>query len=372
MPKLKSTYKTYLVGGAVRDQLLGLPINERDWVVVGATPEIMRHQGFRQVGRDFPVFLHPETHEEYALARTERKVGKGYTGFVCFADPSVTLEDDLKRRDLTINAIAKTKNGKLIDPYNGIDDLNKKILRHVSPAFSEDPLRILRVARFAARLGNFTVHSTTNRLMQAMVTAGEIAALKPERVWQEFVRALSEPYPYRFFAVLQRCGALAELFPAIAKHLPVIKLVLTKTSITAAPTTVRFATLFAQASVAEVKAFCHRWRVPNAYQELAELLVKHRNLFKHAKQLSASQLLRFLAQTDAFRRQARFAELLQAAALITQPQGAKLSDYLHRAYHQIAELPVATIIKHLPANKIKAAIQTARRKKLADFLKSQK
>ncbi len=209
--------KAYLVGGAVRDRLLGLPVRERDWVVVGETPEGMIRRGFKQVGKDFPVFLHPETHEEYALARTERKVAAGHRGFVVHAAPDVTLEEDLRRRDLTINAMAMTPDGELIDPYGGREDLKKRILRHVSPAFAEDPLRILRVARFAAKLAHlgFRVAPETMELMRRMVAAGEVDALTPERVWQELVRALGERTPARFFEVLRECGANARLFPEI-------------------------------------------------------------------------------------------------------------------------------------------------------------
>lgn len=208
--------KIYLVGGAVRDELLGIPYHEKDWVVVGATAEEMLAKGYRQVGKDFPVFLHPKTNEEYALARTERKVSKGYTGFTFNAAPEVTLEEDLQRRDLTINAIAKAEDGTIIDPFHGREDLQNKILRHVSPAFSEDPVRILRIARFAARYGDFTIAPETLALMKQMVVSGEVDALVPERVWKEWQRALSEKHPEKFFEVLAACGAMAILFPEIS------------------------------------------------------------------------------------------------------------------------------------------------------------
>ncbi|WP_374212365.1 hypothetical protein [Thiothrix subterranea] len=209
----------YLVGGAVRDQLLGLPLKDRDWVVTGATPAVMLQQGFKPVGSDFPVFLHPQTSEEYALARTERKTAKGYHGFQFHAATDVTLEQDLARRDLTINAMAQDASGKLIDPYGGQADLQQRLLRHVSAAFSEDPVRILRVARFAARFASlgFQVASDTQHLMQQMVAVGEVDALVPERVWQETLKALSEPTPARFFEVLRDCGALAVLFPEVER-----------------------------------------------------------------------------------------------------------------------------------------------------------
>jgi tRNA nucleotidyltransferase (CCA-adding enzyme) len=204
----------YRVGGSVRDELLGRPIVDRDWVVVGATPEVLTASGFRPIGRDFPVFLHPETHEEYALARSERKHGHGYRGFEFFASPDVTLEEDLRRRDLTINAMARSDDGTLIDPYGGVDDLRAGVLRHVSPAFAEDPLRVLRVARFAARLG-FTIAPQTEALMRTLVAAGELRELSPERVWQELARGLMEDQPSRLLAALRRCGALAQLLPEV-------------------------------------------------------------------------------------------------------------------------------------------------------------
>jgi len=207
--------KIYVVGGAVRDELLGLPVQDRDYVVVGATPEHMLSQGFRPVGKDFPVFLHPGTQEEYALARTERKVAPGYQGFVFHTDNTVTLEQDLARRDLTVNAMAKGEDGVLIDPYNGREDLHRRVLRHVSDAFVEDPVRILRIARFAARFADFTVAPETNTLMQDMVRAGEVDALVPERVWQELARGMMEKTPSRMFSVLRDCGALARILPEL-------------------------------------------------------------------------------------------------------------------------------------------------------------
>ncbi|VTP67373.1 Multifunctional CCA protein [Serratia rubidaea] len=209
--------KIYLVGGAVRDSLLELPVVDRDWVVVGATPEQLLAQGYQQVGKDFPVFLNPQTHEEYALARTERKSGHGYTGFTCYAAPDVTLEEDLLRRDLTINAIAQTTEGELVDPYHGVQDLNARVLRHVSAAFGEDPLRVLRVARFAARFAHlgFTIAPETAALMRQMADSGELAALTAERVWKETEKALQSRSPQVYFQVLRDCHALGVLFPEI-------------------------------------------------------------------------------------------------------------------------------------------------------------
>jgi len=207
-------FAVYRVGGSVRDELLGRSVADHDWVVVGATPELLIASGYLPVGKDFPVFLHPETREEHALARTERKHGRGYRGFEFFASPEVTLEDDLRRRDLTINAMARDAGGALIDPYGGADDLARGVLRHVSDAFAEDPLRVLRVARFAARLG-FTVAPQTEAMMRAIVASGELATLAPERVWQELARGLMEESPSRMIAVLRECGALAALLPEV-------------------------------------------------------------------------------------------------------------------------------------------------------------
>lgn len=301
----------YLVGGYVRDQLLGLETKDRDWVVVGAVPEEMLKQDYRQVGKDFPVFLHPQTNEEYALARTERKTAAGYSGFSFHASADVTLEEDLIRRDLTINAIAQADNGELIDPFNGQADIKARILRHVSPAFIEDPVRILRIARFAARFANlnFTIADETKKLMSEMVSNGEVDALVPERVWQETMRALSENAPARYFEVLRDCGALKKLFPEIdrlwgvpqpEKHHPEIDtgihtmMVLTQAAILSDDPKVRFAALVhdlgkgttpesqwpkhidhESSGVPLVEALCDRYRIPNDYRELAIIVTKY-------------------------------------------------------------------------------------------------
>ena len=248
----------YCVGGAIRDELLGLPVKDRDWVVVGATPETLLAEGYKPVGKDFPVFLHPRSHEEYALARTERKTAPGYAGFVFHTDPSVTLEEDLARRDLTINAIARGDDGVLVDPFHGRRDLADGIFRHVSPAFAEDPVRILRLARFAARFAEFRVAPETLDLMRGMVAAGEVDALVPERVWQEIARGLMEARPSRMIQVLRDCGALARLLPEVdrmfgipqpAQHHPEVDcgahllLVLDEAAATGQPLAVRFACL---------------------------------------------------------------------------------------------------------------------------------
>ncbi|HEV8076962.1 MAG TPA: multifunctional CCA tRNA nucleotidyl transferase/2'3'-cyclic phosphodiesterase/2'nucleotidase/phosphatase, partial [Marinobacter sp.] len=267
----------YLVGGAVRDQLLGLPVKDRDWVVVGATPEAMLAQGFRQVGADFPVFLHPKTHEEYALARTERKQGHGYHGFTVYSAPDVTLEEDLKRRDLTINAMAQAKDGNIIDPFGGQQDLQNRLLRHVSDAFAEDPLRILRTARFAARFASqgFSVHPHTLHLMQAMTDAGEVGHLVPERVWQELQRALHETSPVTFFEVLLSCGALPVLLPELAE--PPVRLQALNAlqqlhqNVPDANTAQRIAALLLPLSSAQANNRTVLLKAPKACQELATL-----------------------------------------------------------------------------------------------------
>jgi tRNA nucleotidyltransferase (CCA-adding enzyme) len=296
--------KAYVVGGAVRDELLGLPVKDRDHVVVGATPEEMARLGYKPVGRDFPVFLHPETHEEYALARTERKSGRGYKGFTVHAAPDVTLEEDLRRRDLTINAMAKAPDGTLIDPFNGRKDLQEGVLRHVSEAFAEDPVRILRVARFAARFG-FRVADETLALMRSVVGSGEADTLVPERVWQEFSKGLAEPYPARMFEVLEAAGLRARLLPelkAIPREL-------------SGSLPVRFALLAWPLAEAEVQALCDRLRAPNEEREAALLACRNRERLRAARGAGPEALLELLKQADAFRRPERFAELLEAARL---------------------------------------------------------
>ena len=293
--------KIYTVGGAVRDELLGLPVKERDYVVVGATPEEMVQQGFKPVGKDFPVFLHPQTHEEYALARTERKSGRGYKGFTVYASPEVTLEQDLRRRDLTINAIARAEDGTLIDPFGGRADLSAGVLRHVSEAFAEDPVRILRVARFAARFG-FKVHPETMALMQRMVDSGEADFLVPERVWQEFAKGLSEPHAERMFELLEGARLLAKVFPEI-RGWP-------KAFTGSVP--VRFAYLASALDEAAIEALCGRLRAPNEVRDLALTYARNRRLLG---QPGAEALLNLLKGTDAFRRPDRFAEFLEVVRL---------------------------------------------------------
>ena len=307
----------YEVGGAVRDALLGLPVNDRDWVVVGATPQRMVELGFTPVGRDFPVFLHPETHEEYALARTERKTARGYRGFAVHASPDVTLEEDLRRRDLTINAMARGPDGTLVDPWGGERDLREGVLRHVSEAFAEDPVRILRLARFAARFERFRVAPETLALMRAMVAAGEVDALVPERVWQEFARGLAEPRPSRMFSVLREAGALGRLLPELDARWD-LRLAATVDAAAAAgtPPEARFAALLHRLEPAAVEAACARLRAPNDCRDLARLAAAEHRTVAAAGALDAAATLALLERCDAIRKPARFESLLRACEAI--------------------------------------------------------
>jgi len=307
----------YTVGGAVRDEMLGLPVQDRDYVVVGATPEEMVKQGFRPVGRDFPVFLHPQTHEEYALARTERKTAPGYHGFTFHAAPDVTLEEDLQRRDLTINAMARDADGRLFDPYHGADDLGEGILRHVSPAFAEDPVRILRVARFAARF-DFTVAPETQALMVQMVQDGEADALVAERVWQELAKGLMEKTPSAMFAILRDCGALARVLPQLDSLYDEGRADEAMAALDAAAAAtlsldVRFAALLRALEPEAVDALCTRLRAPAGCRDLALLAARHGNALADGAELDAEELVQVLDAGDAWRRPERFRELIEAA-----------------------------------------------------------
>jgi tRNA nucleotidyltransferase (CCA-adding enzyme) len=372
--------KVYLVGGAVRDALLGRNAKEKDYVVVGSSAEELVRVGFRPVGRDFPVFLHPETHAEYALARRERKTGPGYRGFVTEFSPDITLEEDLLRRDLTINAIAQADDGTLIDPHGGQADIAARTLRHVSPAFSEDPVRILRIARFAARFAalGFTVHDSTRELMRAMVKAGEVDALVSERVWQETERALGEPRPEVFFEVLRDCGALAVIFPEVERLFGVpqspqwhpeidtgvhVLLCLKRAAELNAPVTVRFAVLahdlgkgttpreqwpkhimHESRSLPLVDALCSRLKVPTAYRELAHMTAKQHTNVHRALQLRTDTLLRLLEDCDAFRRPERFSEMLLACQCDAQGRtGLENNPYPQRDYLEAARAVASAV-----------------------------
>ena len=340
--------KTYLVGGAVRDALLGRPVRERDWVVVGATPEAMTAQGYKPVGKDFPVFLHPETGEEYALARTERKSGRGYHGFVFHTGPEVTLEDDLQRRDFTVNAIAQDKDGTLIDPCGGQQDLEARVLRHVSGAFAEDPVRVLRGARFVAQLApwGFTVDDDTIALMRQMVEASEVNTLQPERVWQETRRALMSEAPQKFFEQLRECGALARIFPEIdalfgkpqpPKYHPEIDtgvhlmMVLQQAARMGLDEITRYAALchdlgkgvtpehilpshrgHEAAGVPIVKTMSERLRVPKAYRELAEVVAREHLHGHRAFELKPTTIQGLFERLDAYRRPERVKQFCDA------------------------------------------------------------
>ncbi len=346
--------KTYVVGGAVRDELLGLPVKDRDHVVVGSTPEEMVKLGFKPVGKDFPVFLHPATHEEYALARTERKSGRGYKGFAVHASPEVTLEEDLKRRDLTINAMARAEDGTLVDPFHGKQDLEKRVLRHVSEAFGEDPVRILRVARFAARFG-FKVAPETMRLMQEMVADGEADYLVPERVWQEFAKGLMEERPQLMFEVLETCGLRERLLPELE----------TQPEALAGSLAARFAALCWALAEDEVQTLCRRLRVPNELSELALLVSRNREALEAAAEASAAELLEVLKRTDAFRRPERFAELLEVAR-----HAAHGKDFgrLERALKAASEVDAGAIAKTLQGAEIPRQIDQARIEAIAKAL----
>jgi tRNA nucleotidyltransferase (CCA-adding enzyme) len=338
--------RSYIVGGAVRDALLGLPVNDHDWVVVGATPYEMIAAGFLPVGKDFPVFLHPQTREEYALARTERKTARGYHGFAFHAEPNVTLEQDLARRDLTINAMAQDENGRLIDPFGGRTDLASRVLRHVTVAFREDPVRILRVARFAARFADFSVAPETVALMREIVEAGEADALVAERVWQELARGLMERKPSRMFEVLRECGALARLLPEVdrlwgvpqrAEYHPEVDtgvhlmMVLDMSARLEAPLTVRFACLthdlgkgatprellpkhigHEERSASLLRKVCERLRVPTECRELADVVAREHGNIHRSGEFGAAALVRLLERCDAFRKPRRFELVLLA------------------------------------------------------------
>ncbi len=366
--------RKYLVGGAVRDKLLHLPVHEKDWVIVGATPDELLAEGYQQVGKDFPVFLHPRSREEYALARTERKSGRGYAGFTCYAAPDVTLEQDLLRRDLTLNAIAQDENGELIDPYHGREDIERRTLRHVSDAFGEDPLRVLRVARFAARFAhlNFRIAPETMALMRQMTDSGELPLISPERVWKETEKALATLNPQVYFQVLRDCGALAALFPEIdqlfgvpapAKWHPEIDTgihTLMTVSVVAqltADIAVRFATLchdlgkgltprdqwphhhgHGPAGVKLVQALCDRLRVPNQVRDLAKIVAEYHDLIHTVDRLTPKTLMKLFGVIDAWRKPERLEQMIMCSEADARgrtgfennsyPQG----DYLREAF----------------------------------------
>lgn len=403
----------YLVGGAVRDQLLGLPVKERDWVVIGETPESMVKQGFRPVGKDFPVFLHPKTQEEYALARTERKTAPGYKGFAVHASPDVTLEQDLIRRDLTINAMAMTPEGRLIDPYGGQPDLEKRIFRHISPAFAEDPVRILRVARFAARYAElgFTLAEETRVLMQSMVTAGEVDHLVPERVWAELFKALNEKSPSAFFYTLKECAALDKIFPEISclfgvpqpeKYHPEIDtgihamLCLEQAALLSSSPEVRFAALVhdlgkgvspkerwpshhghESQGLPILEQMCSRLCVPNSFKALAMQVMQYHTHCHRAFELRASTIIDMLAALGAYKPSNKLSEFLLACEADAKGR----TGFEHAPYPQAellsgsarvaASVDTSAILNsELKGSQIGEAIRQLRIQTVTEFIKS--
>ncbi len=393
--------KIFIVGGAVRDELLGLNVKDKDFVVVGGTPEAMLHGGYKPVGKDFPIFLHPKTHEEYALARTERKTAKGYKGFIVYAAPDVTLEQDLSRRDFTINAIAKSDDDKLIDPFNGVADIEAKVLRHVSDAFVEDPVRILRAARFSARFTDFTIASETRKLMQQMVQNGEVDALVPERVWQELAKGLMEARPSRMFEVLRACGALERILPELNKlwgvpqppqHHPEIDtgvhvmMVIDYAAKQNFSLPVRFAALMHDLgkgttpadilprhighearSVNLVKEVCKRLRVPNDCKELGVMVAKFHGKLHQALKMRPETLLEFLMELDAIRQPVRFGDFLKACEADSRGRtglencALPETDFIVHALEVASSIDAGAIAKqHVEPEAIKKAVFEAR------------
>lgn len=349
--------KIYLVGGAVRDELLDIPVKERDWVVVGSTEEAMQEQGFTRVDADFPVFLHPETGEEYALARRETKCGPGYKGFDIDAGPDVTLEQDLERRDLTVNAMAMDGDGTIVDPFNGRDDLDDGLLRHVSPAFVEDPVRLLRIARFASKLGRwgFRVAHGTHRLMKKMALSDDLKALKPERLWQEMKRALAEDQPWQFFQVLHRCGALGQLIPELLeamgdpsghsknRQVPAIA-ALNRAACTNADPRIRFAALFYHAtSASESDALVKRLRVEREYSDLLEMLLTMDNIYRMLPKGDAETLLELLIKGRALQQPERFWRFIAVCAAIWPDDSEQIRTKLEMALDAAASVSAADI-----------------------------
>jgi tRNA nucleotidyltransferase (CCA-adding enzyme) len=371
----------------VRDELLGQELADRDFVVVGATPELMLRHGFRPVGRDFPVFLHPQTHDEYALARTERKTGRGHQGFSFHAAPEVTLEEDLARRDLTINAMARAEDGTLIDPFGGAQDLREGVLRHVGPAFAEDPLRVLRVARFAARFG-FEVAPETEALMRWIAASGELATLPPERIWQEFSRALMATKPSRFFAVLRRCGALGQLFPEVdalfdraprgageaaleagARCLQALD----RTAAAGEPLAIRYAVLAAGlGSVARATAMSSRLKVPVACSDLARLTARYAATVRRAAELTPAALLDLFSATDALRRPQRLEALVRASLAAGESDAAAAPGArLAAALAVVRGVDAGALASRRPrADDLQRRIRAARLRALRDWMRA--
>ncbi len=382
----ETAMKIYQVGGAVRDELLGLPVKDRDYVVVGATPEEMTRLGYRPVGKDFPVFLHPHSHDEYALARTERKTARGYRGFQVYAAPDVTLEQDLRRRDLTINAMARDAHGQLVDPYGGERDLHAKVLRHVSDAFAEDPVRILRVARFAARYGDFSIAPETLALMQAMAANGEVDALVAERVWQELANGLMEAKPSRLFVVLIEAHALNRIVPEFAALDPrhAALETLDAAARDGAPLAVRYATLVAtidgrrrapsaafqhDAANTPVLAVSMRLRVPSDCADLAKLTLRWIASVEHARGLAPQALLELLIGADGLRRPQRFRDLLRVCGYVSGAQTALEVSYLIDAQAALTALDTQGVVAGAQSSaEIPGRIQAAQLAAITHFI----
>ena len=354
----------YLVGGAVRDALLGRQVKEKDWVVVGGSVDQMLARGFKPVGKDFPVFLHPETHEEYALARSERKTEPGYKGFVFHADPTVSLEQDLQRRDLTINAIAQDADGNLVDPFGGQQDLKQKILRHVSAAFSEDPVRLLRLARFAAKLPEFTVCPETFAMLQQMVASGEVDALVPERVWREIARALAEQDPCQATALLYNCSAWDKLFPMLKSEYASMQHNLELISKAEASAQVRFAAWCATLAPETIKKLSAHLKIANEYSELARTTAALMQMLPSIVIDEPEHQLNLIEKTDGLRRSSRLETALKICAAL---QGQDITQAIMRALSKLKQLDLAHCIKQAQQDgkDIKLAVRTARLAALA-------
>lgn len=351
----------YLVGGAVRDALLGCAVRERDWVVVGATAEELMARGFKAVGKDFPVFLHPDTGEEYALARTERKSGKGYKGFIIYASTEVTLEQDLLRRDLTINAMAQALDGRLIDPFHGQQDCNNRILRHVSEAFVEDPLRVLRVARLSARFASlgFRIAPETMVLMQRIAQSGELLALTPERIFKEWEKSLQTDSPAQFIITLLECHAFQQLFD----YLPAESMIthLTQAAQGSPDPIIRFGLMLSDATQNAIQRFCTEYKIPTSYKNLALMINRYHEHFSHFKWLNSQEIFSLLKATDAFRQSNRFRQLLTAVTIKYPEYQQQLSDFFATALKAAAQVNPTTLIEQgLSGTQLGMAIEQAR------------
>ena len=362
--------KIYLVGGAVRDKLLDFKVKERDWVVVGSSYNEMIELGYKPVGKHFPVFLHPKTKEEYALARLEKKTAKGYGGFEFQTDKNVTLKQDLKRRDLTINAIAMDENEKLIDPYGGQKDLKNKILKHVSNAFCEDPLRILRLARFASRFYKFSVHKKTNKLMKKIVKNHELEALSPERICKELLEALKFPHCERFFQELKNCDALPVVFPEIDnKYYDIIDL-LKKMNSPTQNNLSRFSALMSFFDIKSTTEFCKKFKIPNKYRDLALLITRHKKELQKIPTYNWEQILNFLEKLDAFRRKERFYNFLSCFPYL-EKNGDSI-EKLKKLFEITHKINAKNLKGDEKGEKIREKIHSLRKEEIENYFKSLK